>query len=398
MAIQQEVGEVIAYKIGTGTYPAAPSAGSAQRLRRTDYNVALAKDMLRNTELRTDYQRPMPRHGMRRAAGAAQGLLSGGTYAPFIGSALRRAFTTVTTLPALTNVTAAATAPQFVRAAGSWITDGLRVGMVVRMTGWTAGGTGNNSKNFTIIALTATDMTVAETVAAKASGDSVVVSIPGKVTWVPATGHTNDWYSIERWMPDAALSLRADGVRVGGFSLELADNDNISFNLDLQGSQVVKAASQYFTSPTAEGSSTVYSSLAGAAFIEGVQVGVLTGFRLNQSSGLTPLKAVFRNTSPDILAGPVDVSGSATLYLDSATYYDYFDLESQIAIVGRFDAGSAANTDFFSFALPNVSLAGGSIARGENALTISFDFTAGRGSAKTGHEDTTLIVQDSLAA
>jgi hypothetical protein len=398
MAVQKEVGEVIAYKKGTGSYGTVPTASSAQALRRTEYNVALTKELLRNTEIRTDYQRPMPRHGLRRGAGRASGLLSGGTYAPFIASALRRDFSAVTNITSLTNVTATVGAPQFTRAAGSWISDGLRVGMVVRFTGWTTTGVANNSKNFTIIALTATAMTVAEAVAAKTSGDSLTVSIPGKISYVPTTGHTNDFFSIERWMPDASLSLRADGVRVGGFSVELSDNDNVTFGLDLMAQDVVKGAAQYFTSPTGEGSSTVYSSLAGAAFIEGVQVGVLTAFSLTQDSGMQPLKAVFVNKSPDVLGGPVAVSGRATLYLDSATYYDYFDQETSVAIVGRFDASSAATSDFFSFCLPNVSLAGGSIARGENALTISFDFEAGRGSAKTGFEDTTLLVQDSLAA
>lgn len=397
MPMQTGVGLVIAYK-KESTYGVLPTNdATAKQLRRTAFGLSLKKDSIRSNELRKDYQRPASRHAMRKADGNIEGELSLGTYADFIGSALRRNFAAVASLAALTNVTATVGAPQFVRGTGSWITDGLRVGMVVRCTGWTTTGVANNSKNFTIIALTATQMTVAETVAAKTAGDSVVFSIPGKVTYVPGTGHTNDSYAVEEWAPDALQSLRFLGQKVSGFSLSMPPNDKVSVTFNFMGQDRTKATSQYFSAASAAGTSQMQTGLSGAVYYNGVAVGVLTQLTLDVSGNADTLGVVGSNITPDVFLGPVDVSGSLSVVWKDGVFDDDFDLEVERPLVIKLLDSSAAAADFMTLTMPFVKLSGGDQPDAEKAIIQSFQFGARVGDGSNGYETTTLMVQDSLA-
>ena len=399
MALQTGSNLTLAYKKETtfGVLPA--NDATAKVLRRTKFGLALKKDMIRSAEIRKDVQRPAPRHAMRKVDGTVEGELSLGTYAAFIGSGLRRDFAAVSSLGALTNITAAATAPQFVRASGSWITDGLRVGMTIRMSGWTTTGTANNSKNFTIITLTATQMTVLETVAAKASGDSVVVSIPGKVTYIPLTGHSNDSYAFEQWASDASQSRRFLGCRVGGLEFSMPPNDKVSLSIPFMGQDRVTPVptTQYFTSATAAGTAQMQTGLSGSLIVNGVAVGILTAFSLKTSNNLDTKGVVGSNVTPDVFQKSIDVSGSFSVLWQDGTFDGYFDLETSVPIIVQLRDSTSATSDVMNFAIPANKIAGGDVADEEGALIQSFDFTASVGDGSNGYEATTLWVQDTLA-
>ena len=111
------------------------SAGSAQQLRRVTSTLDLNKDTYQSEEIRPSMQRADFRHGIRSVAGAINGELSCGTYQGFMESVLRAAASAQITTGAQTNITAAVVSGAtgtFTRAAGSFITDGFKVGMVVR--------------------------------------------------------------------------------------------------------------------------------------------------------------------------------------------------------------------------------------------------------------------------
>lgn len=397
MALQTGTGLVIAARKESsfGVLPANDS--TAKQLRRTRFGLGLKKDAIRSAEIRKDFQRPASRHAMRKVDGPIEGELSLGTWADFIGSALRRNFASVSSLAALTNVTAAAVAPQFVRAAGSWITDGLRVGMVVRMTGWTTTATGNNSKNYTITALTATQMTVAETVTAKASGDSVVVAIPGKITYAPLTSHTNDSYSIEEWAPDVTQSLRFLGCKVGSVDINMPPNEKCSISVGFVGQDRTKDTTQYFTSASAASTSQMQTGLSGAIYVNGTAVGVLTAFSLQVNGAPEARGVVGSNLTPDVFMGPIDVSGSFSVLWQDGTFDDYFDDETEVPIVVKLLDSTASAADFMTLTIPYAKLSGGDQPDAEKAIVQSFQFAARVGDGTSGYEATTLMVQDSLA-
>ena len=397
MPLQTGVGLIIAYRKETayGVLPA--NDASAKQLRRVSFGLSLKKDLIKSEEIRRDYQRPAGRHGMRKVDGSIVGELSPGSYADFVGSALRRLYATVTTLGALINVTATVGAPQFVRGTGSWITDGLRVGMIVRMTGWTTTGTGNNTKNFTIIALTATGMTVGEAVAAKAAGDSIVVSIPGKVTFAPLTAHTDESYALESWASAVPQSLRFLGNKVGSIDIDLPPNDKASITIGFMGQDRAKSTTQYFTAAVAAGTSTMLTGLTGLIYIAGVSVGVLTAFKIMVNGDPEVQGVVGSNITPDVFQGPIDVSGSFSVLWNAATFDDYFDLETEVSVVVKLVDGTAAAADFITITMPFIKMAGGDQPDAPKAIVQSFEFAARVGDGTSGFEATTIQIQDSLA-
>lgn len=397
MTLQTGVALDIAYRIETtaGTLPTNDS--TAKKLRRVSFGLGMKKDAIQSNEIRKSRQKSAPRHAMRKVDGAIQGELSLGTYADFIGSACRRNFAAVSSLSALTNVTAAAAAPQFVRASGSWITDGLRVGMTIRQSGWTAPATANNSKNFTIIALTDTDMTVFETVTAKASGDSVVVSIPGKVTYAPLTGHVENSYSFENYAADAVQSLRFLGNKVTSLDIDIPPNEKASITMNFMGLDRAKSTTQYFTSASAAGTSQMQTGLSASLYLAGLPVLVLTDFKLSMTLDGETKGVVGSNVTPDVFLGSLAASGSFSVLWKDGTCDDYFDAETPVSLVIQLRDTTSTSTDFMNICIPACKLSGGDQPDNEKAIVQNFNFTPYEGDGTSGYQATTIQFQDSLA-
>lgn len=395
MSIQSEIGEQLAYKKET-TF-AVPSTGGATLLRRIDNSLALNKGLMESKEIRNDYQKSLGRHGMRDAKGGVNGELSPTTYKDFMAAAMRRDFTAGVSLAAMTTISATSGTNVFTRAAGSWITDGLRVGDTVRMTGWTTTAVANNNRNYTIIALTALVMTVAEAVVTKVAGDSVVVAVPGKKTYAPTTGHTNDSFTLERWFADAGLSQLFTGQRVGGIDLTLSPSDNAGIKIDFVGKDAVSGTAAYFVAPGAETTTGLLAGISGRMVVQGAVTSLVTSLNLKIDSGMQTAGVLGSNTTPDVFPGAVKASGSVTVFLDSPALYNNFNDETPVSLIVRLDDGSGIAANFVSFAIPYATIVGGSITKNNNAMTISFDFTAAKGDGSNGWEATTLQIQDSLA-
>lgn len=399
MPIQSAVGVVLAFRRESTFGTIATNDATARQVPYVSHSLALSKTAIASEEIRPDYQMATMRHGNRSVAGDLQLQLQTGTYSPLMESALRRDFTAVAALSALTNVTAASagTGGTFTRATGSWITDGLMVGMCVRMSGWTAPATANNARNYTIVALTATVMTVAETVTAKAAGDSVVVSIPGRVTWAPTTGHTQTSYTVEEWNPDVPRSHRFLGCRVNTMGIELPPNARAALNFGLIGRDRGVNAARYFTSAVTPPAAVMQTGHNGVLVVNGTPSGVITGLSVNLSNGMEAGAVVGTNLTPDVFHGRMSVTGQLSAYFESSALDDVFDLESEISLIVRAADDTSAGGGFIQLCLPRIKLAGGSYSTANQSRVQSFDFTSLLASAG-GLPNTSLFIQDSSLA
>ena len=137
----------LAYKKET-TFGTAAGAAGGSLIRRAEGTLNLSKEGYESNEIRTDYQVSDFRHGVRDVKGTLSGELSPKSYADFFAAALSKNFAAGVSATALTDITASATAPHFVRAAGSFLVDGFKVGDVVRWSGFTA--VANNACNYDI--------------------------------------------------------------------------------------------------------------------------------------------------------------------------------------------------------------------------------------------------------
>lgn len=374
-------------------------------MRRESATFELAKEAYTTeNEITTKAQITSSRHGVKTVNGTLNGILSPGTYADPLSAILRRDFAAVTAI-AGASITIAGAGPYTVtRAAGSFLTDGIKIGMVVRLTAgsFTAG---NLNKNLFVTGVTATVLTVTvlngSTLTAEGPIASATVTVPGKVTYVPDTGHTNIYHTVEEWYPDAAVSERNIDVRFNSASLSLPGSGNAMINFSAIGLDQTSDTTAYFTAPTAETTTEALAAANGVLLVNGTAVAVVTdlSFEIN-GNGTAADGVVGTNIRPDVFRGKVAVTGSFTAYFEGGTIPALFRDETSTSIISALTAGSAAAADFMTFALTSVKLNSSTPDDSETGLKRTYSIQAtynNSGGAALANHASTIQIHDSAA-
>jgi hypothetical protein len=127
----------------------------------------------------------------------------------------------------------------------------------------------------------------------------------------------------------------------------------------------------------------------------------VTGITINYSGGASNLAVVGSNYSPDVFTGRINVTGQVQALFENATLRDYFLNETSATIIIGLTVDSTATTDFMSLTLPRCKFGGATKNDGETGLSLTMPFQAllnSDGAAANGRENTTMQIQDSLAA
>ena len=398
MATASGINKVVSYKKETsfGTLPSPTTGG--QTLRRVSSTFNLTKETYQSEEIRTDYQLVDFRHGVRAVEGSISGELSAGTYADFLASALARNWTAATP-SALGSTTIASVGGTYTitRTTGSWLTDTVRVGNVIRLTGF---ATANNNVNLLVIALTATVATVVALNNVKLTPETVAsggtYKVQGKTTYAPTTGHTDDSYTFEEWYADIGQSEVTVGNKVNTVGIALPATGLTTVDLSFMGQDLAKrGTSQFFTTPTAQNSNGIFAAVNGALIVNGAPVALVTGANFNINRNMTSEAVVGSNIKPEIYEGRIIVDGDFTTLYQDGTFAGYFDNETEISLVVALTANSLPNSEFMSFTIPRLKLSTDTKDDGEKGIVSSNSFQALKGFGANGFEATTLMIQDS---
>ena len=312
MPLATGVAKQLTYK-AESVWGTIPAASSAQALRRVTSNLSLKKQTYQSGEIRSDYQVADFRHGVRSVEGSISGELSPGTYEDFMAAAVRKVFASVSAITGLSlTIAASGSFYTITRASGDFITGGLKIGDVIRITAGSVNAN-NLNKNAMIVALTTTVATVyvlnGLTMTAEGPIASCTVSVVGKKAMVPTSGHTDTSFSIEHWFGDVSRSEVFSGCKVNTMGVQLPPSGIATVEFGFMGKDVTAAGAQYFTTPTAATTSGVVAAVNGAVAVNGARVALLTGLQINVSGGMTAEPVVGSNTYPDIFEGRVVVSG-----------------------------------------------------------------------------------------
>lgn len=397
MATASGINKVVTYKKET-TFGELPTATGAQTIRRVTSNFNLTKETYQSEEIRQDFQINDFRHGVRSIEGTVNGELSAGSYSAFLASAVARDWTAlVSSALGSTTIASAGVTYTVTRTTGSWLTDGLRVGNVIRLTGF---ATGNNSKNLLVVSLTATVVTVLvlggltltpETVA---SGGTYAAT--GKTTYAPSTGHTDDSYTFEEWYSDIQQSEVSSGNKVNTVSIALPATGLSTIDLGFMGQNLTKTGtSAYFTSPTAQASTGIFAAVNGALIVDGVVVDLVTSLNININRNMTSEAVVGSNIRPEIYEGRIVVDGDFSTLFKDRTFSNYFDNETEISLVCALTESNLPDAGFMTFVLPRIKLSTDTKDDGEKGIVAQNSFQALKGSGANGFEATTLLMQDS---
>lgn len=402
MTIGSGVDKQVIYKKQTALGTKA-TAGSAQILRRTTSGIELKKNTFQSNEIRTDYQIADFRHGSKYVEGPINGEVSAGTYKDFMAAAVRKDFVAGASIATLTLTTAGA-GPTYTitRSAGSWITDGVKVGDVVRVTAGLAAG--NLNKNYLVVTITATVLTVyvlnGTTISAQSAIASCTLAVTGKKTFTPQSSHTADYFTIEQWYGSgAALSEQFLDCKVNTMDVQIPASGMATCSFGFLGRNVDLGTAAYFTSPTASSTTGVMAGANGLLTVAGATVGNVTGMNFTLNGNMTKEDVVGANSTPDVFSGSVAVSGQMTILLENDTYVQMFEDETEASVTMVLTATNAANSDFVSFTMPRIKVGGNSKDDGQKGIVQTVPFTAllNTNSATNNGDFTTLMIQDSAA-
>lgn len=403
MTLASGIFKKLAYKVES-TYGTVPSASSAQALRRVQATLGLSKDTYESAEIRTDMQVSDFRHGVRKVSGNINGELSPATYKDFIAAALKRDFAAVSAISSVA-LTIAGSGPTYTvtRGSGSYLTDGVKIGDIIRLSVGSLNAS-NISKNLMVTALTATVATVivpnASSMVAEGPISGCTVTVIGKKTYVPATGHTDKSWAIEAWYSDISQSEVFSGCKVSKVNINLPPSGMATIGLDFMGKDITTAASQYFTSPTAATTTGVLAAVNGVIRLNSVTVAIITGLSVEINSEFTSAPVVGSNTISNAFPGTVKVSGQVVAQFQDETLRDVFINETEVDLYAVFTTDNTAAADFVQIALPRIKFGGASKNDGQGSIVQTIPFTAlynSTGGTGISKEATTISIQDSQA-
>lgn len=377
-----------------------------QVLRRVSASLALQKDTYQSAEIRPDRQIADFRHGVKRAVGSVSGELSPLTYFELIEAAFRgtRVASVTKGNTEFTSITSDNATSKFVVAGGNPVTEGFRVGHIIRFS--TLAATANNNKNFLITGFAAAnnrEIIVSPAPATDAAPDSTFsVTNTGKNVSVPSTGFVSRKYGFEVYHEDLDIYRLFTECRIGSISWNMPATGLNTIEIGVMGRDMESASAgsaPFFTAPTAVTTTGLTAAVNGLIRVGGATQGVITGaqFGINLSPQGDPV--VGQNFVPEVFLGRANVTGQITAFFENMTLSDLFKNETEALVQLMLTATSADNSPALAFTLPRIKFGGADLAlQGEAGLTITMPFQALKyeavAEATAGTPNTTIFVHD----
>jgi hypothetical protein len=397
--IAEGIRKSIFYKKET-TFGELPGASGSKSLRRVTGNFNLNKETYQSEEIRTDYQMVDFRHGVRSVEGTLNGELSPKSYSDFFASALARNWTAgVVSASVSLDITSVLGGYVVSRDSGSFVTEGFKVGDVVRLSGANL-DPANVSKNLLVTAVAALDLDVivlnntalVEETAALVS----TVTVVGAKTYAPLTGHTSDSYTFEEWYNDITQSEVFTGNKVNTIGVSLPASGLTTVDFGFMGQDLKQTGTvQYFTSPAPQGTDGIFAAVNGALLVGGEKVALVTGVTLNVNRNLSMEAVVGSNFHPEIFDGRILVDGEFTAFFVDGSFRDIFNNETEVSLVISLTTSNLKDAEFLTFVLPRIKVNSDTKNDGETGIVSTHSFQALLNFADNSFDLTTLAMQDS---
>jgi hypothetical protein len=397
MPVSQSASNVlVALKVQSGIGTPASGAGATGLRVKPSQSLKLNKQYINSEEVRRDGQSTRGRQGSRSSSAGYSSELSVGSFDALIEAALRGTFTVSTDITQATMTSVTTTTTTIVASAGSWLTQGVRRGDMIKLTGFADAA--NNAKWFRVISVTASTITVAGTapLVLNATPDSTFTVTVAKNVIMGATP-VERYFSLEEYQQNIDSSLYGTDMKVVKMDFNAQPNRNIEVTFTFMGldaQSLTGASSPTFTTPTFT-TTLPLVMVDGTIRINGVDYTVITGFQFSLDLGgaTTPTLAP---TSVDVFLANTKLTGSFTAIRQDLTFWAAFSAETQVEFFIHCAENEADPKDFISFYIGNAALSDNttSIAQ-DGPMVETVPWTAGKDEAGTDHAATMLKVATS---
>jgi len=369
---------------GTGGFelPVAPSPG---------FN--LQKVSIEDPTIRSDGLSLIGRHGSQSVTGSYEVPLRLAALNNIFEAVLR---TTAVAGATLTGVSITTTTSTIVRGTGDWLAAGVRAGMVIRLA--SSAQAANNGRNLLVTAVSATTISVADTLVADATPATANVALPRMF----ATDGTpiNRYWTLEQVYQDIGESLLAADAKFTGMSFALQPDNTAIVTVSVVGRSAdaeVGSASPVLTSPTQYSGRALIATDA-KLWRNGGYVTDVTDLSFDYDLAGATVPVVGSVLSPDVFTNQATLSGTfSALRRDLGDFLAFQD-EDEFGISVTLVEPEAAPEDFVSLYIPLAKFTSNDAQLGEdNAMVESRGFTAGAALGITGVPPTMLAVYTSAA-
>jgi len=375
------------------------TASGAQEMRRVTAEFATEADKFSSNEIKTSQQQGDTRLSNFRVAGALAGEMSATTYEEFIAAVLRKDFVAGATTGALSDI--ACTADGFTSTAAGFLTDDFKVGMIVRPSGFAGTAAVHNTQNFLVTAVVAGTLYCAplngDTIVTQASGDTVTIAMMGKESYVPATGHTTDWFTVEIANNDVSVYRTFVDQIVDKMEIKIPAAGMATVDFAFIGkTEDDPVGTQYFTAPTAQTKTGNFSGATALLAVSGTLSVVCTEMNFSLEAGGETHPVIGSKYVAGVSRGKVMGTGTFSVFLEDDTNLEYFREETEIAIAYAMAATNAINSDAMGISMPRIKITSAAVSDGETSkiVTCSFDMLEFLDDTDTQYRLSTVAVQD----
>lgn len=402
MAYQTGRNISVAYGVETtfGT-PAAANLNTAKTFRANSGGLNLSKQAYESGENRSDGMSTRGRHGQRNVSGQYMADLSHGTFDDLIEAVMRSTWVAAGSITeatsAMSSATMSATGSVITFSAGSVITAGLKVGMVIRNT---AGlDAADRNKNLRVVGLTATTITIAGTLTTVSGPVSAYTFTFGKYL---LQGTTRRSWTFEEREADIDGSELFAGNRISSMQIEVAPNQNARVTFGIVGQDMsVKTSgdSPYFTNLVATTTTLGMSCADCAILYNGSAITDLTGVTLSIDLNASGTSIVGDDVTPDVFDNNARVTGRITGLRQDFTKVANFLAEDQLSLHLLFVENESEPKSYISVFVGNLTLASSSKSElgSDGPRTQSFDLAIGKDERGGAYPATMVMIQTDAA-
>lgn len=374
---------------GAKYFRASPSSG-----------LELKKAPVLPTEYRNDGMTVQARHGSRSVDGGYDADLTIGTFDELFEAVLRGTWLAAQTITeataGLTSITT--TTSTIVAAAGSWITAGVVVGDVIRLTGHSTAA--NNSKNLRVLGVTALTLTVptGDLTANAVADTAFTVTVTKRlIQGNPPVGRS---FSFEEYFQDIDKSEVYKGVRITGMTLRFNPDNTIMVNFRGVGQdmEVLEGASSpYFTSPTL--TTTLGLTVVDAKVrVNNTDVTDFTAFEVDFDLNGAGQAVGGSNLTPDVFVNNAKVTANISFLKSSMDNVNLYLNETTFDIFLMAVENESEPKDMHSFFFGSCKLMGSSKSLGsDNALVETFPVNIGKDEVGSPRSATMIQMNSSAA-
>jgi hypothetical protein len=364
MTYQSQSNALMAYKVQSAQGVQSSGAGGTQlRLADGSAGLKMSKAITESVEVRADGMRSRGRHGIQKTSGSWNHQASIGSCEPILEAVVRDTWSAADL--AITNATGTlgmitTGANTIINSGDSWIARGVKAGDVWRLTGQTT-STANNGKNLRITGVTASTITVAETLIVNAVGSNFTLTRPGKKL-------TQSGILVPRWFTAEDYEGDIDGTEVATdfvwTNAKIAMSPNGILMLDPGGigtgqfTTLNGASAPLFTSP-ALNTAIPLSVVDATIRLGSTDLVELTLFNVTLDiGGVAPdtFGSQAQKYSPAVFTGQMAISLAITALRKDLAYVANYVNEDVLSLHCLAVENTAEPKNFLSFALTNFTL------------------------------------------